>query len=155
MLCHFLGYLFDDSFRIHGYGFHQFFASSGFMGIVLCQNSFIGELFWHSRIYGYYFLKFLRIYGYTFEKFLRIYGWCFYDLSGTIPYLGNSSSPPPGGMALVVLYHKLQSLLKCSKIDVESLKRLLHLKSRALCCFSNFEGNSGTLIHSVHKFVKD
>ena len=75
------------------------------MGIVFCQNSFIGELFWHSRIYGYYFSeilqiygytfeKFLRIYGYTFEKFLRIYGWYFYDLNGTTPYLGNSSYPP-------------------------------------------------------------
>ena len=78
------------------------------MGIVFCQNSFIGELFWHSRIYGYDFSeilqiygytfeKFLRIYGYTFEKFLRIYGWYFYDLNGTTPYLGNSNYPPPPG----------------------------------------------------------
>ena len=76
------------------------------MDIVFCQNSFIGELFWHFRIYGYDFQKFygytfekfLRIYGYTFEKFLRIYGWYFYDLNGTAPYLGNSSYPlPPGG----------------------------------------------------------
>ena len=81
-----------------GIVFSNFFASSGFMGIVFCQNSFIGELFWHSRIYGYDFSeilqiygytfeKFLRIYGYTFEKFLRIYGWYFYDLNGTTPYL--------------------------------------------------------------------
>ena len=89
------------------------------MGIVLCKNPFIGELFWHFlvygynfqqilqiygynfekflRIYGYTFEKFLRIYGYTFEKFLRIYGWYFYDLNGTTPYLGNSSYPPPPG----------------------------------------------------------
>ena len=66
------------------------------------QNSVIGELFWHSRIYGYDFqkfsrfmgiLKFLRIYGYTFEKVFQIYGWYFYDLNGTTPCLGNSSYP--------------------------------------------------------------
>ena len=66
------------------------------MGIVFCKNSFIGELFWHFRIYGYDFQKILQIYGYTFEKFLWIYGWYFYDLNGTTPYLGNSSCPPPG-----------------------------------------------------------
>ena len=75
------------------------------MGIVFCQISFIGELFWHSRIYGYDFQKFSRFMGIllrnfsgfmggTFEKFLRIYGWYFYDLNGTTPYLGNSSYPP-------------------------------------------------------------
>ena len=72
------------------------FAFSGFMGIVFCKNSFIGELLRHFRIYGYDFQKFLRIYGYTFEKSLRIYGWYFCDLNGTTPYLGNSSYPPPG-----------------------------------------------------------
>ena len=41
-----------------GMVFNNFFASSGFMGIVFCQNSFIGELFWHSQIYGYDFQKF-------------------------------------------------------------------------------------------------
>ena len=69
------------------------------MGIVFCQNSFIGELFWHSRIYGYDFSEILQIYGYTFEKFLRIYGWYFYDLNGTTPYLGNSSYPLPPGIS--------------------------------------------------------
>ena len=54
------------------------------MGIVFCKNSYIGELFWHFRIYGYDFQQILQIYGYTFEKFLRIYGWYFYDLNGTI-----------------------------------------------------------------------
>ena len=39
------------------------FASSGFMGIVFYQNSFIGELFRHSRIYGYDFQKFSRFMG--------------------------------------------------------------------------------------------
>ena len=42
------------------YGFQQFFSSSGFMGIVFCQNSFIGELFWHSQLYGYDSQKFSR-----------------------------------------------------------------------------------------------
>ena len=56
------------------------------MGIVFCKNPFIGELFWH-----------LRIYGYNFQKFLRIYGWYCYELNGTTPYLGNSSYPPPQG----------------------------------------------------------
>ena len=41
----FLGYLFHDRVRIYGYGFQQFFAFSGFMGIFFCKNSFIGELF--------------------------------------------------------------------------------------------------------------
>ena len=74
-LCHFLGYLFHERFRIYGYGFQQFLAFPGFMGIVICKNSFTGELFCHFRIYGYDFQKILQIYGYTFEKFLRIYGW--------------------------------------------------------------------------------
>ena len=68
------------------------------MGIAFYQNSVIGELFWHSRVYGYDFRKFLRIYGYTFEKVFRIYGWYFYHLNGTTPYLGNSSYPPPPGL---------------------------------------------------------
>ena len=71
---------------------------SGFMGIVFCQNSFIGGLLMHSRIYGYDFQKFLLSYGYTFERFLQIYGWYFCDLNGETPYLGNSSPPPPGGI---------------------------------------------------------
>ena len=97
----FLGYLFHDRFRIYGYGFQQLFAFSGFMGIVLCKNSFIGELFGHFRICGYDFQKILQIYGYTFEKFLRIYGWYSYDLNGTTPYLGNSNYPPPPGYVII------------------------------------------------------
>ena len=93
----FLGYLFHDRFGIYGYGFQQFFAFSGFMGVVFCKNLFIGELLWYFWIYGYDFQKILQIYGCTFEKFLRIYGWYFYDLNGTTPYLGNSSYPPPPG----------------------------------------------------------
>ena len=64
------------------------------MGIVFGKNSFISEIFWHFRIYGYDFQKIFRIYGYTFEKFLLIYRFYFYDLNGTTPYLGNSSDPP-------------------------------------------------------------
>ena len=63
--------------------------------MVFCKNSFIGELFWHFRIYGYDFQKILYIYGSTFKKFLRIYGWYFYDVNGTTPYVGNSSYPTP------------------------------------------------------------
>ena len=85
---------------IYGYGFQQVFCISGFMGIVFCKNSFIGELFWHFRIYGYDRQKLLQIYGYTYGKFLRIYGWYFYDLNGTTPYLGNSSYPPPPGVVV-------------------------------------------------------
>ena len=74
------------------------------MDIVLCKNSFIGELFWHFRIYGYDFQKILQIYGYTFEKFLWIlYGWYFYDLNGTAPYLGNSSYPPGSNLCSLAL----------------------------------------------------
>ena len=34
---------------------------SGFRGIVFYQNSVIGELFWHSRIYGYGFQQSLHL----------------------------------------------------------------------------------------------
>ena len=60
-----------------GIVFNNFLHLPDFMGIVFCQNSSIGELFWHSRIYGYDFSEILQIYGYTFEKFLRIYGYTF------------------------------------------------------------------------------
>ena len=36
------------------------FAFSGFMGIVFCTNSFIGELFWDFRIMGMIFRKVSR-----------------------------------------------------------------------------------------------
>ena len=70
----FLGYLFHDCFRIHGHGFQQFFASSGFMGIVFCQNSFIGELFWHSRIHGYDFQKFSKFMGILLRNYSGFMG---------------------------------------------------------------------------------
>ena len=120
----FYGYPFHDRVRIYGFGFEQCFAFSGFMGIVFCKNSFIGDFFRHFRnfgydfkwynfpdlwitikkflrIYGYTIKKFLRIYGYTFEKFLPIYGWCFHHLNGTTSYLGKSSDPPPPGLAIL------------------------------------------------------
>ena len=70
---------FYDRVWIYVYGFQQFFALSGFMGIVFWKNSFIGELFLAFPDLWVYFEKFLRIYGYTFEKFLQIYGWYFYN----------------------------------------------------------------------------
>ena len=73
----FLGYLFHDSFRIYGYGFQQFVASSGFVGIVFYQNSVIGELFWHSRIYGYDFQKFSRFMGILLRNFSGFMGGTF------------------------------------------------------------------------------
>ena len=39
------------------------------MGIVFCQDSFIGELFWHSRIYGYDFQEFSRFMGILLRNF--------------------------------------------------------------------------------------
>ena len=71
------------------------------MGIVSYQNSVIGELFWHSQIYGYDFQKFSRL-GILLRNFSGLLGmWYFYDLNGTTPYLGNSSYPPPPGSKVV------------------------------------------------------
>ena len=81
-LCHFLGYLFHDSFRIYRYGFQQFLASSGFMGIVFYQNSVIDELFWHSRIYGYDFEKFSRFMGIPLRNFSGFMGILLRKFSG-------------------------------------------------------------------------
>ena len=98
------------------------------MGIVFCKNSYIGELFLHFRIHGYDFQKFLQIYGYTFEKFLGIYGWYFYDLNGTIPYLGNLSSPPPPA---ITPEFKAKSLGDVHLLDRTGLKyRGLRLSQR-------------------------
>ena len=70
--------LFHDSFQIYGYGFQQFFfASSGFKRIVFCQNSFIGELFWYSWIYGYDFQKFSRFMGILLRNFSGFMGGTF------------------------------------------------------------------------------
>ena len=44
------------------------------MGIVFCQNSFIGGLFWHSRIYGYDFQKFSRFMGILLRNFSGFMG---------------------------------------------------------------------------------
>ena len=80
-LYHFLGYLFHDRVPSNGYGFQQFFAFSGFMGIVFCKNTVIGELFWLPDFMSMIFRKFLKIYGCTFEKFLRFNGWRFHDFA--------------------------------------------------------------------------
>ena len=64
-LCNFFGYLFHDRVQNYGYDFQQFFAMSGFMGIVFCKSSFTVELFWHFRIYGHDFQKIPHIYGCT------------------------------------------------------------------------------------------
>ena len=45
------------------------------MGIVFCKDSFIGELFWHSRIYdGYHFQKFARFMGLLLRYFSGFMG---------------------------------------------------------------------------------
>ena len=52
------------------------------MGIVFCLNSFIGELFWHSRIYGYDFQKFSRFMGVLLRNFSGFMGMPFGNFSG-------------------------------------------------------------------------
>ena len=53
------------------------------MGIVFCQNSFIGELFWHSRIYGYMiFQKFSRFMGILLRNFSGFMGILLRNFSG-------------------------------------------------------------------------
>ena len=47
------------------------------MGIVFYQNSVIGVLFWHSRIYGYDFQKFSRFMGILLRKFSGFIGGTF------------------------------------------------------------------------------
>ena len=54
--------------------FKKFFAFSRYMGIVFYQNSFIGELLWHSRIYGYGFQKFSRFMGMLLRNFSGFMG---------------------------------------------------------------------------------
>ena len=54
-----------------------FMKVSGFKGIVFCQNSFIGELFWRSRIYGYDFQKLSRCMGILFRNFSGFMGGIF------------------------------------------------------------------------------
>ena len=47
------------------------------MGIVFCLNSFIGELFWHSGIYGYDYQKFSRFMGILLRNFSGFMGGTF------------------------------------------------------------------------------
>ena len=49
-------------------------ASSGFLGILFSQNSVIGELFWHSRIYGYDFQNFSGFMGILLRNFSGFMG---------------------------------------------------------------------------------
>ena len=44
------------------------------MGIVFCKNSFIGELLWHFRIYGYDFQKSLLFMGILLRNFTGFMG---------------------------------------------------------------------------------
>ena len=44
------------------------------MGKVFCKNSFIGELFWHFRIYGYDFRKFSGFMGILLRNFSGLIG---------------------------------------------------------------------------------
>ena len=52
------------------------------MGIVFYQNSVIGELFWHSRIYGYDFQKFSRFMGILLRNFSGFMGMLLRKFSG-------------------------------------------------------------------------
>ena len=52
------------------------------MGIVFCLNSFIGELFWHSQIYGYDFQKFSRFMGIPLRNFSGFMGILLRKFSG-------------------------------------------------------------------------
>ena len=45
---------FFDRVQNYWYSFQQLFTFSKFMGMIFCKNSFIGELFEHLRIYGYF-----------------------------------------------------------------------------------------------------
>ena len=47
------------------------------MGVVFCQDSFIGELFWHFRIYGYDFQKFSGLMGILLKNFSGFMGGTF------------------------------------------------------------------------------
>ena len=57
------------------------------MGLVFFQNSFIGELFWHSRIYGFDFQKFSRFMGIILRSFSLFMGVLLRHSSG---YMGGT-----------------------------------------------------------------
>ena len=79
------------------------------MGTVFCKNSFIGELFWPFRIYGYDFQKIFRIYGYTFEKFLRIYEYAFEKSPNSCAVLLRFEWHNPVSLKLKLMGHKRQT----------------------------------------------
>ena len=57
-----LGYLFHDRVQIYVYGFQQFFAFSGFMGMVLFVKYSYWVVFWPFLMYGCDLQKIFRIY---------------------------------------------------------------------------------------------
>ena len=67
------------------------------MGIVFCLNSFIGELFWHSQIYGYDFPKFSRFMGILSRNFSRFMGILSRNFSGFMGILLRNFSGFMGG----------------------------------------------------------
>ena len=83
---------------MYGYGFQQFFAFSGFMGMVLVKFHLLVSFLQYPDLWVWFSETFPHLW-YTFEKFLRIYEWYFYDLNVTTSYLGNSIDPP-GNVAL-------------------------------------------------------
>ena len=70
------------------------------MGIVFCQNSFIGELFWLSRIYGYDFQRFSRFMGILLRNFSGFMGGTLTIRMAQPRILENQVTPPPRDVAL-------------------------------------------------------
>ena len=68
---------FYDRVRIYGYGFQQFFVIFGFMGMVCCKSSFIGEPFGMSCCIGMLFRNFSRFTGIHFSNFSGFMGGTF------------------------------------------------------------------------------
>ena len=64
------------------------------MGIVFCQNSFIVELLWHSRIYGYDFQKFSRFMGILLRNFSGFIGGTFTIWMAQARILATQVTPP-------------------------------------------------------------
>ena len=60
-----------------GMVFNNFLHFFRFIGIVFCKNSFIGELFWYFRIYGYDFQKIFASMGILLRNFSGFMGGTF------------------------------------------------------------------------------
>ena len=77
-MCHFLGYLFHDRVRIYGYAFQQFFAFSGFMGIVFfVKLHLLASCFGISGFMGMIFRKFSEFMGILLRNFSGFMGGTF------------------------------------------------------------------------------